>query len=144
MNVIKEIKGLEIIKVIAGGGNGSIVVLDIESDNNKYTLFIYCCWRMTLNDKVIIGWNDDIISEDSSSLKILRSIKNSTIIDIEENDYGDFNLHLSNDKKLQIFCDITSNGNKDDINENWSLCDIKNNKCYNFNNRYDIVLGSYE
>lgn len=140
MNIVNDIKEAKIEKIIAGGSNGSIILIDLIKDNNKYVLYVYCAWRLSFDDKILTGWNDiDIVF-----VTELKKLENDMIDNITLNSLGDFTLLFKSGIKLDVFCDITSNINNTSIDENWSFCDISKNQCYNFTNQFSFLVEPYE
>lgn len=144
-NKFDQLEGALVVKIIAGGGNGSILLMEIQKGHIEYIIYIYCVWRLFVFDskRTIIGWNDDLTDLDSNSIKQLKSIENSFISNVKINEHGDFVLSFDNESKLSVFCDITSDGEKAELEDNWTLCDTVQNVCYNFNNRFNIVTTKY-
>jgi hypothetical protein len=138
---MKLLVGTEITKVIAGGSNGSIILLDLKDDSdNMFVLFIYCAWRITHAKQVIGTSTSDINNE--KILSRIKSITNEHITDIDVNKFNDFSLHFSNDYRLDVFCDNA----KKDIEypvDNWTLCNIKENTCCTFNSEFKFTYESY-
>ena len=140
MNIINDLKEGKINKVIAGGGNGSIVLIDIIKGDDKFVLYLYCTWRMSFYDNVLTGWNDS----DTVIVTELKKLQNDIIEEVISNLLGDFTLIFKSGIKLDVFCDITSNIENTSIEENWSLCDVSKNKCYNFTNKFSFFSEHYE
>ncbi len=138
---MKLLVGTEITKVIAGGSNGSIIVLDLKNNSgDMFVLFIYCAWRISHANQVVGTSASDINNE-----KILSGIKcitNEHITDIDINKFNDFSLHISNDYQLDVFCDNT----KKDVEyplDNWTLCNVRENTCSTFNSEFKFIYESY-
>lgn len=145
MDYIKNIGNKKIDKVIAGGSNGSIILFDLVDDlAKKSVLYVYCAWRLSLNNKVLTGSNDDSEASKSVFVVELKKLENDIIKKVFSNPLGDFTLEFNSGKKLDVFSDITSNGDKDDIRENWVVCSVSENVCYNFTNRFDFNQESYK
>ena len=140
MNIVKDIKEAKIEKIIAGGSNGSIILIDLVKDNYKYVIYIYCTWRLSLDNKILAGWNDI----DTVFVPELKKITNDIIDNVTLNALGDFTLLFKSGIKLDVFCDITCNINDTSINENWTFCDISKNQCYNFTNQFSFLVEPYE
>lgn len=140
MNNFDNIKGAKIEKIIAGGSNGSIILMDLIKDNKKYVLYVYCTWRLSFDNKITTGWND----KDTFFVVELNKLVNDIIDGITSNSLGDFALIFKSGIKLDVFCDITSNINDSAMDENWSLCDISKNQCYNFTNQFSFLVEPYE
>ncbi len=140
MDIIKEIKAAKIDKIIAGGANGSIILFDLIKGSDKYVLYIYCTWRLSLSDKILTGWNDS----DTIFVKELHKLKGEIINVVTSSELGDFTLFFINGIKLEVFCDITSNIEDTSIEENWSLCNISKNQCYNFTNNFTFFTELFE
>ncbi|HEX8575600.1 MAG TPA: hypothetical protein VF677_04830 [Flavobacterium sp.] len=140
MNIINILNNAKVDKIIAGGSNGSIILIDLVKECNKYVIYIYCAWRVSFNNKVLTGWND----KESIFVNKLKELQEDIIIEVTSNVLGDFNLLFKSGKKLDVFCDITSNIEESSMEENWSLCDILNNNCYNFTNHFILLQEPYD
>jgi hypothetical protein len=140
MNIIEKLKDAKIEKIIAGGSNGSIVLIDLAKGTDKYVLYIYCTWRLSFIDKVLTGWNDI----DTVFVTELNKLENDIITEVILNSLGDFTLLFQSGIKLDVFCDITSNINDTSMDENWSFCDISKNQCYNFTNQFSFLIEPYD
>ena len=143
INFFKDIKNSKIEKIIAGGSNGSILLIDIVSNNNKYVLYIYCTWRLSFDNIVLTGSNDNSTSKRTTFVVELKKLEEDTIVKVLANPLGDFSLVFNSDKRLDVFCDITSNGGDDDVRENWTVCNISENQCNSFTNHFQLLKEVY-
>tara|TARA_B110000093_G_scaffold153868_1_gene169840 strand:- start:76 stop:513 length:438 start_codon:yes stop_codon:yes gene_type:complete len=143
IDCIKKLENKRVDKIIAGGSNGSIILLDLVDSLEKNVLYVYSAWRLSLNNKILTGSNDDSESNESVFVVELKKLENDIVKKTFTNVLGDFALEFSSGKKLDVFSDITSNGGSDDVRENWVVCNISKNICYNFTNRFDFYEESY-
>jgi len=141
---IKNLSNLKVDKIIAGGSNGSIVLMDISNESTKYVIYIYCSWRLSLENEVITTWNDESISSDSIFVVQMKKLEGDTIESVHMHILGDLELTFESGKRLNIFSDISSNSVESDNVENWSLCNVITNKCYSLNNYFKIVEEIYD
>lgn len=145
MEIIKKLKenlirieNKKVSKVIAGGANGSIIIIDFE---DTYSLFVFCAWRFISKD-VIVTWNDSpdaLKGEIPIYLKSLVNKKLKKIILI--NDY-DLKLEFDNGVVFSVFSDLNSTSS--DIEENWCVIDIVENKSYNLTNEFEYSLTKFD
>ncbi|MCR9262576.1 MAG: hypothetical protein NXH86_00375 [Flavobacteriaceae bacterium] len=138
-----NIKNAEVTKVIAGGGNGSILLIDFETRIEKYVIYIYCTWRLTLKINALSSSVDNLENPSSLSVVELKKLVGDTIIEISANELGDFSIFLKSGKRLDVFCDITSTDDSEENRENWTLCNINKNECYSYTHRFDFYKESY-
>jgi len=126
--LIKGIEGKEITKVIAGGSNGSIVVLRIGEE--EFSLFIKCIWRLEDESNILTGWNESNDAEHGNLTLQMKKLSGDFIKSTELSGFYDLKLHFLSGKTLNIFCDVTPHYEPEDYDENWLLCDIKGNRSY--------------
>ena len=143
MNYIKTLQNKRVNKIIAGGSNGSIILIDLIENLDKHILYVYCTWRLSLNNKILTGSNDNSDSDNTVFVIELKKLENELIEKVSISSLGDFTLVFNSGKKLDVFCDITSNGGNDEIRENWVICNVSKNICHNFTNRFDFYEESY-
>lgn len=136
---ISKIINLKVSKVIAGGSNGSTVIIDVDKG---YSIFIFCSWRYISKDNIVVTWND---SSDALKGKIplyLKSLLNLSIKKITIINQFDLHIKFSNDAVLIIFSDL--NKSSSSIDENWCFADIKNNECYNLTNEFKLTISKFD
>lgn len=143
INSLTEIKNASITKVIAGGSNGSIVLIDFKTKDANYVLYIYCAWRLSNKGKVLTGSNDNSETSDSVYVHELTNLDGDIINKISSNDLGDFSLFFKSGRELAVFCDITSNGFVDEKRDNWTLCNVSENMCFSLTNYFDFYKEPY-
>lgn len=126
-------------KVIAGGGNGSIAIIDI---NNRYSIYILCDWRLITNDNTVVTSYDDSNVKYGKIPIYLKKIQNESILKIHIINRYDINIEFINGTILTIF----SNNNKSSntMDENWSFIDIENNISYNLTNEFTYTSSKYD
>jgi len=139
--VIVKLFGKRIEKVIAGGSNGSIIILQTE---NELSLSIKCVWRLEDKNMVIAGWNESNDSLTGNLTKQVKALMNEVIKDVEINDFFDIKIHFLNGKTINVFCDVTPNYEPDYYDENWIICDKQLNQCYSVNKNFEIVITTYK
>ena len=140
--ILNNFTGKKITKIIAGGSNGSIVIVRIG--DNEFSLFIYCIWRLKEKDKIITGWNESCDSESGNLSKQIKLLLDKEIKNIDLSDFMDMKIHFVGGKVFNIFCDITPKYEPDDYDENWVKSDIENNKSYRLKNNFKIKVSSYK
>lgn len=135
-----HLRGKKVTKVIAGGSNGSIIILRIGDD---YSLFVYCAWRLEDGNKIITGWQEDYDAENGRLTIGIKELKNNIIAKIDVSRFFDLKIHFKGGEILNVFCDLTPNVKSGDYDENWVLGDLKENKSYILKNRFNIEVGTY-
>lgn len=139
-----EIKGANITKVIAGGSNGSIVLFDLKKGEKEFVMYIYCTWRLSNNDKVLTSANAKNIDSKSNFVKVLKLLEGSDILEINNENNRDFSIITNSEYRLDAFSDIIMDLNGCEERENWTLCNISDNICFNFTNNFEIKIEPYE
>ncbi|WP_430411720.1 hypothetical protein [Kordia sp.] len=142
--ILNTIKHGRITNIIKGGSNGSIVLLEIKSNEKQYILYIYCSWRLSIINKVLTGSNEDSTDINSRYNKEMNNLNGDVINNLIINNFGDFSINFKSKKTLDVFCDLTYYDNEGNSVENWTLCDVSENKCYNFTSNFNIENESYE
>jgi hypothetical protein len=137
-----KIIGKEVTKTIAGGSNGSTIILEIG--HNEYCLFIYCVWRLELDYKALTGWNESSNPDNGNLTKQIRSLASDRIKDIQMSDFFDLRVKFESGKVLTIFCDVTPKYEPDDYDENWSICDIKSDQCYIISRDFEVESSKFK
>lgn len=143
MDCIKKLQNNKVDKIVAGGSNGSIILIDLIEHLDKNILYIYCAWRLSLNNKILTGSNDNSNSNDTIFVAEIKKLENDIVKKVYTHSLGDFTLEFNSGKKLDVFSDITSNGGTDEVRENWVICDVSNNICHNFTNRFNFYKETY-
>jgi hypothetical protein len=139
--LVEQLVDRAITEVIAGGSNGSIVLLEVDF---KFLLSIYCAWRLEGEGKILTGWND---SNDPVSGQLTIEIKKLAGDKIEHvsiSEFNDLTISFSSGKVLNVFCDITSHIYSEALDENWCLCDMESNFCLIVNKDQEIIEQPYK
>lgn len=136
--LLDNLINLKVSKVIAGGGNGSTIVLFV---NDCYSIFIFCCWRYVSSDNKIVTWNDSPDALVGEIPVYLKQILNIGIKKIALVNNFDLCIEFYNGASLMIFSELTVSSG---IEENWCLADIKSNECFNMTNEFCLTLSKYD
>jgi hypothetical protein len=136
MEMINEIKieleksvGKLVTSVIAGGSNGSIIILDFGV--NEFSLFVYSSWRISHQGQILATSQDNNAPLTGVITVQAKELTDDKIKKIELGPFVDLKITFESSKMLDIFSDLA----KDDItNQNWSYANKKENVCYNANN----------
>jgi len=140
--ILKEIKGKTVIKSTTGGGAGSI--LKIELNSNCY-FFVYCAWRIEFNDVVQSTSEDDGEALIGRMAKSAKFLENKKIILISISKQNDLTIYFESNYSLKIFCNIsyseTENGGTYDTN--WELCLPEYDLVFKVNNHFTIETEKY-
>ena len=139
-NITTSLNNSNVIEVIAGESNGSIIVLKTAKEHREFSLFVYCTWRLENESEIITGSNEP---SDGNLLKI-KTLIGEKILDVKQNRFNDLSIQFESKKVLSIFCSITGNVNWQDYTENWTFCDIEQNKCFHADNKNIIRTSEYE
>lgn len=141
MQHLEELQGGTIIKCSAGGGAGSIILMDVTSRSGVlYTLWIECCWRIENSNKVIATSADDIEPITGLIAKSAKKLEKLVIQSVALNSFYDLCIEFSEEFYLRLFC-IFSNENDCDVN--WWLSIPSKNLCYEVTNLFKVEKGKY-
>lgn len=132
----------ELTTISSGGSAGSIMLLKMDFE---YTLWINCSWRIIdcFTQSVLLTSTDDCTIEKGLYKNVLSRMENTRISKITFVNNWDFQILFSNNFKLEVFSDLTSNGYPPVWEENWEFCDIPNNICYALSGEYKIKIDTF-
>ncbi len=142
LDVLSKISGKRVVKVIAGGSNGSIIVLKIGEE--EFSIFIKCVWRMEHKGKVIAGWNESNDAINGNLTIQAKALTGETIDKIEISELYDLRIHFSGGKMFNVFCDVTPNYEPELYDENWVISDITENISYVASKDFELLTRPYE
>lgn len=137
-NTIKKLNGNYINEAIVGVGS----LFNLNIKYGKYSLFVYCAWRLVKGDAIITGWQESNSCPNGELYKGIKSLENDKIIDINLNKFNDLHIVFESGKELQIFCDITPNL-YNYLDENWYIADIEKNIYYAITKNQTIEVEKY-
>lgn len=147
ISILNSLKKKTITAVTAGSDNEGIVVLDF---GESHSLFIHCAWRLSRYDKVLTTWNDAVVvdeEEEEDELEaeapVIKKIEGLTLEDIEIGDFFDLKITLGKAYRLDVFCDLYSNDDVSDFDENWSVSDVADNVCFVVTENYKLIETKY-
>ena len=147
ISILNSLKKKTITAVTAGSDNEGIVVLDF---GESHSLFIHCAWRLSRYDKVLTTWNDAVVAgeeEEEDELEaeapVIKKIEGLTLEDIEIGDFFDLKITLGKAYRLDVFCDLYSNDEVSDFDENWSVSDVADNVCFVVTENYKLIETKY-
>jgi hypothetical protein len=142
MQILNKLVNSEIIEVISGGSNGSIIVLKLSNpQKHEFSLFIYCTWRLETETEVLTGSNE---CPSGNLLYESQLLLNDKIVFVQQNIFNDIIIKFKSKKKLNIFCDITPKCDPKYYTKNWTICNITENKCYSAGLNKEIHASVYE
>lgn len=141
-NTLSRLAGCKIISATTGGGAGSILKIELETD---CFLMIYCSWRIEHDDIVLATSTDDsqaLVGRMASAAKQLESLQ---IVSLSVSKQFDLTINFDSEYCLRCFCDIsysqTEEGGTYDCN--WILCIPEKDICYEFNNYFKLNIIKY-
>lgn len=141
-DVIGKIAGKQVVRVIAGGSNGSIIVLKIG--NQEFSISIKCVWRLEHKGRVIAGWNESNDAIKGNLTIQAKALTGEMIERIEISNLYDMKVYFLGDKILNVFCDVTPNYEPHSYDENWVISDIIENISYVASKNFEILTRPYE
>lgn len=135
---------LKVLEVSAGKTTGSIILIHFGHKNHDYSLMVYSAWRLddSRSKKPVTGNNESNNPKTGVMIPEIKKLLGNTITDVDNNEFGDLVLCFDTGKILRIFCDITPNVDNDYVDVNWVFYNIKKNKCYTFDKRFEVILSS--
>jgi hypothetical protein len=147
ISILNSLKKKTITAVTAGSDNEGIVVLDF---GESHSLFIHCAWRLSRYDKVLTTWNDAVVADEEeeedeleAEAPVIKKIEGLTLEDIEIGDFFDLKITLGKAYRLDVFCDLYSNDEVSDFDENWSVSDVADNVCFVITENYKLIETKY-
>lgn len=147
ISILNSLKKKAITAVTAGSDNEGIVVLDF---GESHSLFIHCAWRLSRYDKVLTTWNDAVVADEEeeedeleAEAPVIKKIEGLTLEDIEIGDFFDLKITLGKAYRLDVFCDLYSNDDVSDFDENWSVSDVADNVCFVVTENYKLIETKY-
>ena len=147
ISILNSLKKKTITAVTAGSDNEGIVVLDF---GESHSLFIHCAWRLSRYDKVLTTWNDAVVADEEdeedeleAGAPVIKKIEGLTLEDIEIGDFFDLKITLGKAYRLDVFCDLYSNDEVSDFDENWSVSDVADNVCFVVTENYKLIETKY-
>jgi hypothetical protein len=147
ISILNSLKKKTITAVTAGSDNEGIVVLDF---GESHSLFIHCAWRLSRYDKVLTTWNDAVVADEEeeedeleAEAPVIKKIEGLTLEDIEIGDFYDLKITLGKAYRIDVFCDLYSNDEVSDFDENWSVSDVADNVCFVVTENYKLIETKY-
>lgn len=137
---LRALEAMRVTNVIAGGANGSIFVAEWEE---RYSLTVYCCWRLDLPPRVLTGSNESSDARTGNLPAELKKLTGDEVQSVEVSDLFDLRITFGSGKILTVFCDITPRAEPRDYDENWAFCDPQSDQCWAVNNRFEVVTSKY-
>ncbi len=139
---VLNLKGGVITKVVLGSLRSSVIELVFKNTKEEeVSLMIYCSWRLSQNNSILTGWNDDYDSNDTNYSRHLINLVGHTVKFIKVNKLHDIELAL-NDKILYIFSDLYNN-RINSKTENWDLSIPMRNITYSALSDNELVKGKF-
>lgn len=141
MQYLNSLKQCVVTESSAGGGAGSIILMELTSvENESYILWIECGWRIEIINKVIATSVDDIEAITGLIAKSTKMLEGKVVESINVNPFYDLCINFSDGYCLRVFC-IYSYSWVDDIN--WRLSVPNQNLAYEITNQFKIKKGKY-
>lgn len=128
----------------AGGGAGSIISMEFICKNNDiYTLWVECDWRIeNKREKRIIATSMDSIEAITGRIaQSVLSLEGEIIESIELSSFYDLCVNFHNGICLNVFCILSYDY---EYETNWYLANPKQNLVYEITNHFEVRKGKYE
>jgi len=125
----------------AGGGVGSVIMIELLDKNNiRYVLFLNCTWRIENNTKIIATSADDITAEVGLIARSAKMIEGKKVLSFELSKFNDLFIEFSDNVYLRVF-NIFSYSNIDDYN--WDFCIPSEDLSFEITNSFKVKKGRY-
>jgi hypothetical protein len=110
---LREFVGKAVKKVGAGGSTGSVFSLEFTDDANSaknFYMMVKCAWRLDYLPKKLplTSWQEDSSLNGVMTIR-LQDLVTDVINKVVVSDFGDLELYFQSEKRLSVFCDLTSN-----------------------------------
>lgn len=126
----------------AGGGAGSVLLIQFDKEGSAYSLFIACTWRIENGDKVITTSADNTTANTGPMAKGVRLLEGQKVLSVQMNKFYDLTLKFENDLRLKLFCDLTPT-NVYSSDANWDFSVIHEDKVFEVTSNFEIKKGKY-
>lgn len=140
INYLKELNNQKVLYSSAGGGNGSILLIQFE---NNSALWAWRYWEITYNDKLITNAEDDdtpIIGKMAVGANQLVNARVTNIILINEN----YNLGILFDNNYELW--LYTEMEEEEIYKsicNWEYHVPQHDICYVVTSQLTIEISKY-
>jgi hypothetical protein len=124
----------------AGGGAGSIILMDLDKDGIVYTLWIGCNWRIENDSQIVATSTDDITPNTGLVAQSTRMFECRQVVSFELSKFNDLFIGFSDNLYLRIFNDA-SHSNTGDYN--WKFWIPSEELSFTVTNNFDIKKGIY-
>ncbi len=139
-NYLNNIIQSDITYSRAGGGAGSVIVIDLKKDDLEYSLWISCAWRIENKNQIIATSADDAKAVTGLIAKSAKMLEGKVIDSIEISPYYDLRIYFSDGFCLNIFCIFSHTSETD---SNWWLAIPDKDLSYEITNNFKIKKGKY-
>lgn len=137
---IQNIVGKHVTYCRAGGGAGSIILMDLEE--SMFTFWINCAWRLHCQGKILTGSNESTRAVTGKIARNVRKLEGKIIQEVSLSPYYDVHIKFIDGYELFIFCDITP-GYPSDTMSNWSFSIPPKDISYDITKRIRIEMSTY-
>lgn len=139
---LEKLKSCIVTYSNAGGGAGSIVLIDIRDNSGfLYTLWIESTWRIEKGNKIIATSADDIEAVTGLIATSVKMLEGKMIDSTELSPFHDLCIYFTDNLRLKVF-NIFSYSDEDSIN--WRLSIPSENICYVVTNQFEVKKELYD
>lgn len=104
--LVSNLSGQSVSKVISGGGNGSIIVLDIGNPV-KYCIYVHCTWRLEKGQNILSGWNESADPDNGALTLNTKALEGELIEKVILNSFYDLHIYFKSSKRLRACLEIS-------------------------------------
>jgi hypothetical protein len=137
---LNNIIGSTVIHSRAGGGAGSVILMDLNKNGIQYTLWLSCAWRIENGSQIIATSADDIAPNTGLIAQSTRMFEGRQVVSFELSKFNDLFIEFSGNLYLRIF-NYVSHSNTDDYN--WYFGEPDKNLVFTVTNNFDIKKETY-
>lgn len=128
----------------AGGGAGPIISMELICKNNDiYTLWVECDWRIEnrIEKRIVATSMDNTEAITGRVAQSVLSLEEEIIESVELSSFYDLRIHFYSGICLNIFCIFSYDY---EFETNWYLAIPKQNLVYEITNYFEIRKGKYK
>jgi len=140
IKILQEAKYAKILYCRAGGGAGSVIMMEYVVNDVLYVLFINTVWRIESQHEVIATSADDVEPINGLIAKAVSNLENKAILSVELLAFYDLKISFENNLCLKVFNVFTKNT---ETNCNWTISIPSQNISLDVTSEFKIKTGCY-
>jgi hypothetical protein len=138
---LDNLKSCTIIKSSAGGGAGSIILIELNNNTGVFnTLWIECAWRIENKNKVVATSADNIEAVTGLIARSVKMLEGKIIDSIKLTPFYDLCIKFTDGFCLRTFCVFSYDY---EFDGNWYLAIPEWDLTYEITKHFKIKKGKY-